>query len=97
MLIPARSNDKQFLGVCAGLAEANGWDVGTTRLITALLMIPTGGQIFWAYLIAYLIMPAADGRAVIDDVTKNVRETWETEVKPHFSNNDTLHNKDDLR
>ncbi len=46
-----RSSDNAVLaGICAGIAEHFGWDTGTLRLIT-LILILAGGISLWVYII----------------------------------------------
>lgn len=54
-----RSNNKVFLGVCAGIAEYLGVDVTLVRLIAVVLVAITGFfPLTFIYLIAAAIMPA---------------------------------------
>ena len=50
------TRDRKIAGVCAGIAEAMGWDVNAVRLIAALLILLPGPQVF-AYLIAWMVLP----------------------------------------
>lgn len=52
-----RSNNKIIAGVCAGIAEHFGLDIGTVRLITLILII-FGGISIWVYIILWIIMPS---------------------------------------
>ncbi len=47
---------KAIAGLCGGLAEYFGWDVGATRLITFLLLF-LGGVSFWVYIIMWIVIP----------------------------------------
>jgi phage shock protein C len=44
-------------GICGGLAETYGWEISVVRLITALGIIFSGSIIFFAYIIAWIIVP----------------------------------------
>lgn len=50
---------RMIAGVCAGIALAYGWDVTVVRLVLALLVL-CGGLSILIYLVAWIIMPAAD-------------------------------------
>lgn len=52
-----RSNNKIIAGVCAGIAEHFGLDIGTVRLITFILIF-FGGVSIWVYIILWIIMPS---------------------------------------
>lgn len=51
-------DDKRVAGVCGGLARYFGLDTTLVRLAT-LLLILFGGLSLWAYIILWIIMPAA--------------------------------------
>lgn len=46
-------------GVCAAIADRNGWSRTTVRLVAVLSVLLPGPQVF-AYLIAWVVMPAED-------------------------------------
>lgn len=48
--------DRILAGVCGGLAEYFGFDVGIVRLLTLMLII-FGGLSVWVYIILWLIIP----------------------------------------
>jgi phage shock protein C len=48
--------DAMIGGVCAGLAEYFNIDTSLVRLATVILIFP-GGLSFWAYIIAWIIIP----------------------------------------
>jgi phage shock protein C len=48
---------RQIAGVCIGMAQANGWDVTTIRILTVLAAFCTGGLVAVAYLAAWLGIP----------------------------------------
>ena len=55
-LYKSRKN-KVIDGVCGGIAEYMGVDPVLIRLVTALLLIFTGGVIFIAYILGMIIIP----------------------------------------
>lgn len=59
------TNDKMIAGVCAGIANYFGIDKTLVRLVVAILVICLFSGLFWAYLIAWLIMPEDDN--IIDN------------------------------
>ena len=59
------TNDKMIAGVCAGIANYFGIDKTIVRLVVAILAICSFSGLFWAYLIAWLIMPEDDN--IIDN------------------------------
>jgi len=53
-----RSRSQRVIaGVCGGLAATYGWDISIVRLIAVLGLIFTVPVIFFAYIIAWLIVP----------------------------------------
>lgn len=53
-----RKRDGQVVaGVCNGLADKYGWDVGTTRLITVLLAIFVNFPFVIVYIVMALVLP----------------------------------------
>jgi phage shock protein C len=74
-------------GVCAGLAEYFNIDPSLARLATVLLVFP-GGLSFWAYIIAWIIIPQRPlATALTQDTaagsdTGTAQEEAETETKP---------------
>lgn len=48
--------DAMIAGVCAGIAEYFNIDTSLVRLATVILIFP-GGLSFWAYIIAWIIIP----------------------------------------
>lgn len=67
------SNDRILGGVCSGIAEYFGLDTSVVRIGFLLACIIGGGGL-WAYLIAWFIIPNADG----DSGFRSVRETWKS-------------------
>jgi phage shock protein C len=53
----ARSRDKVFFGVCAGVAEFLDWPARTVRTIWAVAVLFTGGGALLAYIILAFAMP----------------------------------------
>ncbi len=51
------ATDKKVFGVCAGLAKYLGQDVGIVRIATVVLGIVSASLVFWAYIIAGLVLP----------------------------------------
>jgi phage shock protein PspC (stress-responsive transcriptional regulator) len=48
---------RQIGGVCIGLAQANGWDATTVRIIAVLGLICSSGVVGLAYLILWIVVP----------------------------------------
>jgi len=48
---------RAIAGVCAGIAQANGWDVVLVRVLTLLLCIFSSGLVAVAYLAAWIGIP----------------------------------------
>ena len=46
-------------GVCSGLAIHYGWDVALVRILVAVAACVTGGMVFLAYLVAWVVLPDA--------------------------------------
>jgi phage shock protein C len=56
-----RSNDKVIAGVCGGIAEHLGWDIGQVRLGYVLLSVLSAGfPGTLVYLILWLALPGPD-------------------------------------
>ncbi|MDE1155127.1 MAG: PspC domain-containing protein [Acidobacteriaceae bacterium] len=51
---------RMIAGVCAGIAQAYGWDVTPVRLILALIVVLGAGSPFLAYLVCWIVMPNAE-------------------------------------
>lgn len=49
-------NGKMIAGVCAGIANRYGWDVGRVRLVFVLSCVLPGPQ-FLIYLVLWFLMP----------------------------------------
>lgn len=47
---------RMVAGVCAGIAQCYGWDLGMVRIITVALTLLTGVA-FFVYLAAWIILP----------------------------------------
>ena len=60
-----RTDNKILGGVCSGIADYFGIDPVVVRIVAVLLALPGGFGVF-AYLIAWALLPAEDGRAVVD-------------------------------
>lgn len=103
------STDKILGGVCGGVAAYTGTDVSLIRLLTALAVLFTGvGPI--VYIIAWLVMPADDGKVYAqelfnqaDQAVKDYRttKTQQPPVNPNptdpYGNSTGMPNSDDLR
>lgn len=48
---------RQIAGVCLALAQANGWDVTTVRIIAVLALFFSSGLVGVAYLAAWIGIP----------------------------------------
>ncbi len=48
---------RQIAGVCAALANANGWDVGAVRIVAVLGALFSGGFVGVAYLAGWIGIP----------------------------------------
>jgi phage shock protein PspC (stress-responsive transcriptional regulator) len=49
--------DRKIAGVCAGFAQAYGWDVTVVRLVALLLLFCGVGGGALAYVIAWVVIP----------------------------------------
>lgn len=55
-----RSRDDKWLGgVCGGIAEYSGLDVNLIRILVAVLSILGFGTVIVAYIVAWILVPAA--------------------------------------
>jgi len=48
---------RQIAGVCIGVAQANGWDVTTVRVLTVIGCLLTSGLVGIAYLAGWIGIP----------------------------------------
>jgi phage shock protein C len=48
---------RQVAGVCIGLAQANGWDVGLVRILAVVGFFFSGGLVAVAYLAGWIGIP----------------------------------------
>jgi len=72
-----RSRENAMIGgVCAGLAEYFNIDPSLTRLATVLLIFP-GGVSFWAYIVAWIIIP----QKPLGEITSESTEAAEDETE----------------
>jgi len=72
-----RSRENAMIGgVCAGLAEYFNIDPSLTRLATVLLIFP-GGLSFWAYIVAWIIIP----QKPLGEITSESTEAAEDETE----------------
>lgn len=89
------TSDKMLGGVCGGVADYLGVDSTLVRIIAAALIVFTGvGPI--AYILAWILMPAASGRAIANDWSKKATD-WYGQQSAKKSSPTTAHNPDDLR
>ena len=51
------ATDKKLFGLCAGLAKYFNLDAKAVRIVTVILALIAGSIVFWAYLIAGLLLP----------------------------------------
>jgi phage shock protein PspC (stress-responsive transcriptional regulator) len=51
------SDNKELGGVCAGLAKYFDQDVNLVRILTVVSFLITGSVTFWAYIIAWIVLP----------------------------------------
>ena len=73
-----RSRENAMIGgVCAGLAEYFNIDPSLTRLATVLLIFP-GGLSFWAYIVAWIIIP----QKPLGEITSESTDAAEDETEP---------------
>ncbi len=93
------TTDKMLGGVCGGLADYLGVDATLVRIITAALVIFTGvGPI--AYILAWILMPAASGKAIANDWGKKATDWYNTQQNKNAQKNiqnQGVYNPDDLR
>jgi len=68
-----KSNNKVFCGVCGGLAEYLNFDATIIRLIVCILSVFGIGTGIVLYIIAALIMPAADTQDLYNDDVDNLK------------------------
>ena len=52
-----RSNNKKIAGVCAGVAEHFGWNVGNVRLVWFMLAMLGVGAPVLCYFLLWFLMP----------------------------------------
>ena len=51
-----RSNEREFFGVCGGVAEYFGWDPTIVRIVWVILSLSSGGIGIPAYIIGAFLM-----------------------------------------
>jgi phage shock protein PspC (stress-responsive transcriptional regulator) len=52
-------NDRWIAGVCGGVGEYAGVDPNLVRLLAVVAAVFTGGTLFLAYIVAWIVMPEA--------------------------------------
>jgi phage shock protein PspC (stress-responsive transcriptional regulator) len=67
-------NQRMLSGVSGGLAEYLNIDATLVRLGIVGLTLITGGTALIGYIIAWILMPEADGKAVWQNVQQNVNQ-----------------------
>lgn len=93
------TTDKMLGGVCGGLAEYLGVDATIVRIVSAAIILFTGvGPI--AYILAWILIPAASGKAIAGDWTQKATDWYNTQSnkqqgQPYGQNR--VHNPEDLR
>jgi len=74
-----RSRDQRMLsGVSGGLAEYLNVDVTLIRLAWVGLTLITGGAAILGYVVAWIVIPESDGRAVWQNVQQSVNQQQNT-------------------
>ncbi len=53
------TSDAKIAGICSGIASYFGWDVTLVRVVMAILAILTSGAMILAYIIMWIVTPAA--------------------------------------
>ena len=70
-----RSRDQRMLsGVSGGIAEYLNIDVTLVRLAIVGLTMITGGTALLGYVVAWIVIPEADGKAVWQNVQQSVNQ-----------------------
>jgi len=70
-----RSRDQRMLsGVSGGIAEYLNIDVTLVRLAMVGLTVITGGSALLGYVVAWIVIPEADGKAVWQNVQQSVNQ-----------------------
>jgi phage shock protein PspC (stress-responsive transcriptional regulator) len=60
-------------GVAGGIAQTYGFDPALVRIVIAAAMVFTVGTAFAAYVVAWIVIPEDDGRALADDFKTRAR------------------------
>ncbi|WP_432559759.1 PspC domain-containing protein [Granulicoccus sp. GXG6511] len=95
------TTDKMLGGVCGGLAEYLGVDATIVRIITAAIVLLFTGVGPIAYILAWVLIPAASGKAIAGDWTQKATNWYNTQQankqagQPYGQNR--VHNPEDLR
>ena len=80
-------SEAKLAGVCQGIAEYTGWDVGIIRVITALLIVLGSGTPLVVYIVMAIVLP--DKKEVMKELDKE-------ELYPkNDKKNDTKDNNDE--
>jgi phage shock protein C len=75
-------NQRMLSGVSGGIAEYLNIDATLVRLGIVGLTLITGGTALLGYVIAWIVIPEADGKAVWQDVQQNFQQqpTQESDI-----------------
>jgi len=82
----ARSRTHKILaGVCGGIADYTGWDVGVIRLITAIAACFTIGTVLFIYIVLWVVLPeegsATTGLDSIVGAFSSKKDSGETDLR----------------
>ncbi|TWD79357.1 phage shock protein C (PspC) family protein [Kribbella amoyensis] len=67
-------NQRMLSGVSGGIAEYLNIDVTLVRLGIVGLTLITGGSALLGYVVAWIVIPEADGKAVWQNVQQNIQQ-----------------------
>ena len=68
------ANQRMLSGVSGGIAEYLNVDVTLVRLGWVGLTLITGGAALLGYVVAWIVMPESDGKAVWQNVQHNIQQ-----------------------
>jgi len=81
-LTRSRSN-RIIAGVCGGIAEATGMDIGLVRVITALIVLFTNVAGLLAYALAWIMIPEEGSpTSGLDQIMSNLRNNRGSDPNP---------------
>lgn len=92
-------NQRMLSGVSGGLAEYFGLDVTLIRLVIVGLTLITGGGALLGYVVAWIVMPEADGKAVWQSVQQSTngqtqQPTPESDIAARIYDDKPPHGRD---